>query len=57
MNNAPTSAKDSTVARPTAFWFPRLSSESVEIPSKPRKDSTAMDVAPATVERENTWAS
>ena len=57
MNKAPTSTKDSTVARPTAFWFPRLSSASVEMPSKPRNDSTAIDVALATVDKENTWGS
>jgi amino acid transporter len=46
-----------TVARPTASDLPTVSSERVEIPSKPRNDSTAIEVAPATVASENTRGS
>src|SRR5450631_17015 len=57
MNKTPTNTSDNTVARPTASSLPQLSSASVEIPSKPRKDSTAIEVAPATVDIENTRGS
>ena len=57
MNSAPTNMSASTVARPTAFLPARFSSESVEIPSNPRNDSTAIEVAPATVLKEKTCAS
>src|SRR6202041_3227931 len=49
MNSRPTSSSDSRVAPPIARAPSRLSSASVEMPSKPRKDRTAIDVAPAIV--------
>jgi hypothetical protein len=57
MNNAPTSTSDSNAALPTDFSPPRLSSARVEMPSKPRNDNTAIEVAPTTVDSENTCGS
>ena len=57
MNKEPTSSNAITVARPTALSLPRFSSDKVEMPSNPRNDSTAIDVAPLTVAQENTRGS
>ena len=57
MNNTPTSTKAITVARPTEFNPPRVSSAKVEMPSKPKNDSTAIEVAPAIVAMEKTCGS
>ncbi len=46
MNSVPASSSAATMERPMALVESRFSSERVEMPSKPRKLSTAMETAP-----------
>ena len=55
MNSEPASSRAKTIARPierAESWF---SSASIEMPSKPRKDSTAIETAPKTTPHEKVW--
>ena len=56
MNSVPASSSAATIARPIWRAASRFSSASIEMPSKPRKDSTAMETAPKTSDQENVSA-
>ena len=53
MNSTPASASAATIDLPIDRADSRFSSASVEMPSKPRKLSTAIETAPKTSSREN----
>ena len=53
MNSTPASSSAATIARPIGRADSLFSSASVEMPSKPRNDSTAIDTAPNTSDQEN----
>ena len=53
MNRTPASSSAATIARPIASADSLFSSASVEMPSNPRNDSTAIDTAPKTSDQEN----
>ncbi len=55
MNSDPASSRAAIIERPMARVESRFSSERVEIPSKPRKLSTATETAPNTRLQENVW--
>jgi hypothetical protein len=53
MNSVPASASAAIIALPIERADSRFSSARVEMPSKPRKLSTAIDTAPKTTPTEN----
>ena len=56
MNRAPASSSAATMERPIARADSLFSSASIEMPSKPRKLSTAMETAPKISDHENVSA-
>ena len=56
MNRTPARSSAATMARPIWLADSLFSSASIEMPSKPRKDSTAIDTAPNTRDQEKVSA-